>query len=163
MKLVFPDEDALKVKELSEFLYYFSAAYTVAVERYGDITPQEIIANSDYYAQEFRTILFQIGSQHQDSVKQLFSTDLFDDEFLVDEMTRNSPLSFFGKGVVTAVILSVIISGGKVNAFGIEAEMQPLGVGVKLLREAFSDEPEPEPEIKILPQDSNPPTPTQGM
>ncbi|WP_305908815.1 hypothetical protein Q9L42_008785 [Methylomarinum sp. Ch1-1] len=151
MQLSFPEEDPIKAKELSYYLYYFSAAYTVAVERYGDISLKKVLGDQEFYVNDFRQALFEAGTKSPHALRQLFFSDLSENELVVDEITRNSPLSFFGKGVVSAIVLSAIISGGKVEGFGVKVEMQPLGEGVKLLKEAFKEPPEPEPEENNTP------------
>ncbi len=155
MQLSFPEENPVKVKELSYYLYYFSAAYTVAVKRYGNIPVEEVLGNQEYFVNDFRQALFEAGTESPYSLRQLFFSDLLENELVLDELTRNSPLSFFGKGVISAIVLSAIISGGKVEGFGVKVEMQPLGEGIRLLKDAFKEYPEPEPE------DQN--TPVAGM
>lgn len=146
MQLSFPEENPVKVKELTYYLYYFSAAYTVAVELYRDIPLEEVLKNQDYYVNDFRQALFKAGTESPHALRQLFFFDLSENELVLNELTRNSPLSLFSKGVISAIVLSAIISGGKVEGFGVKVEMQPLGEGIRLLKDAFGDNPEPEPE-----------------
>ncbi len=155
MELVFPDEGPIKAKELSYYLYYFSAAYTVAVNKYGDIPLERVLSDIEYFANDFRKALYEAGGRSNFELRNLFFSDLGENELVFVKISKQSPLSLFGKGVVAAIVLSAIISGGKVEGFGVKVEMRPIGEGIRLLKEAFKEYPEPSPD--------NHDAPTPGM
>ena len=157
MHLNFPEEESIKAKDFSYFLYYFSSAYTVAVEKYADISDEDIIDNIDYYLHDFKNALYEAGTKSPYELRNLFFKDLGNQELLLEEISKHSPLSIFSKGVISALVLSAIISGGKVEGFGVKVEMKPLGEGIRLLKDAFKQNPEPEPKIE------NNNTPSMGM
>lgn len=62
----------------------------------------------------------------------------------VVSIMKQSPLEIVVWAIPAAVTMAVILSGGKIKytqESGIEAELPPIGKGIKLLREALFDSP----------------------
>jgi hypothetical protein len=123
--------------ELAEFLYLFRAAYSRALEL-DRIDEDRLIEDPYPYRQQFEQA-FPPGGTNVERVGQLFSADWGDDDLRFARISRTSPLAFTCVGVVVALALAAIISGGRVDitATGIRFKLAPLGTGIKHLLDAF--------------------------
>ncbi|MBN1602036.1 MAG: hypothetical protein JW915_10525 [Chitinispirillaceae bacterium] len=140
MELLFPDVGDLPAKEFSSFIYHFSIAYTVAVEnidRYCMVSQRDILEDIETYKKEFSELLHSSWQSEPMSLTRLFMKDLGKNELYFEKISKQSPLSLCAKGIITALTLAVIVSGGEFEGFGIRVKMKPLGEGIWSLRKAL--------------------------
>ncbi len=76
------------------------------------------------------------------SIKQLdrlFYQDLGDSQLVTRRVSYGSPLEIVFEGIVVALVVAVILSGGRVKVLGVvEAELSSLGDGISKLRLALA-------------------------
>lgn len=141
-------DEPLDSWELTHFLYLFRAAYAHSLA----ITPadeEEVARAPERYAEIFRSSL--PSEEPAFVVAELFDTDHEREDLRIARISKESPLQIAFYCVVSALTLSVIVSGGKVDASMISAgkadvlklrfRLPPLGVGIKSLRDAFKLRP----------------------
>jgi hypothetical protein len=137
----FKDDGPLDVYELSYFLFLFRAVYVAASERVrDDSTPPEV------FAEKLRYELTNDKYPYDDV--NLARKEL-DHNLTIIGIRRESPLEILFAGLGAALVVALIISGGKVTVSlkQVKVELPPLGHGIAKLREAFGKKPQ-KPRIK---------------
>ena len=131
-------EGPLDAWELAHFLHLFRATYSHALSI--GAAPEEIAQNPGHF-----TEIFSKGLSLDDAARfELFLTDHGDEELRINRIVKTSPLEIAFIGVLTALTLAVIFSGGKVelkNLKDLKFTLPPLGSGIKSLREALRMQP----------------------
>jgi hypothetical protein len=121
--------------DIAEFLFLFRATYAAAVHN-----SKSNVATTLESAQELagrsREYLALLGVKQLD---RLFYRDLKEYPLTTRRISQESPLEIVLEGAMIAMVAAVIISGGKFKAINIfEAELAPLGDGIKKLRDALA-------------------------
>ena len=130
------EEGLLKANQLANFLYYFRAAYFVAVDRFGNVPVDQLRGHELYFRSEMQKAIAE--SLNRRKVWELCFADLGDNELLVNAISRNSPYKILSMGLITALVLAVIVSGGEVDLYNGKFVLNPLGEGIAALRDAFN-------------------------
>lgn len=135
-KLVFSKTDEkFNTNDLGDFLLLFKAVYTAAVQNFSDLEYNEIIDNKTSIR---KSLILYIRRLRYQEINRLFIEDLGKGNLVTIKAQKESPLEFIVYGVLSAITLAVIISGGRLKTGFFEAQLAPLGDGIKKLREALS-------------------------
>ncbi len=137
VEIIIIDHSAtLNPNELAEFLYLFPAAGR-ALSR--------LVPKQDHYAErkptseELKKYKHELGRFSPDELDSFFAPETSPGFLQINQIRRNSPLDITLYGCPFLIILALIFSGGKIKISlqGLEAELPPLGKGLKSLREAL--------------------------
>ena len=140
-ELLFEEDKFFDTKELSAYLYYFRIVYVICVYVTGGIKQKRVLEDKDYFLRK----VYAFISEHK--AHQLISdahfSDLREGELQVIRLKKESPFEIVLTGLLAALVLAVIISGGTVDVKGVKFRLQPLGDGLKKLREALKQDDKP--------------------
>jgi hypothetical protein len=128
--------DHVLVRDFTYFNYLFRAAY--AAYLHWDSSP-EIDCIEKYNSQvlgDFKSHLASI--YHSRKIAEHFFLELYDKELAFSRIKKDSPIEIMIIGVVSALTVAVILSGGEVEYKDLKFKINSLGSGIKSLREAFS-------------------------
>ncbi len=119
--------------ELAHFLFLFRATYSASV---GFIESKDFNADNMYeYKDDF---LDQLKKMRFTERNSLFSVDLKEMNLAIEEILKSSPIRIKISGLLRAIIIAVIISGGEVDFKFFRAKINPIGNGIRNLRKAFT-------------------------
>jgi len=137
----FETQDRIKVSEFSNFLYYLKVTYSAILkynlyEKYNGYKIEEIIGNEERIRKELIDIL---------KGKMINKSNLFrkEEELFITEISKQSPLRIYFKGIILIIILAFILCGGNINitllsSTKIEIKLdRPIGEGLQSLKNAF--------------------------
>ena len=138
VELAFADPGAISARDLSSYLHYFTAAYAIAVEHYGNVPPERFLEKFGYYLDDFRRMLCQLGNNEKlDMVEYYFYTPVDRHELYVQQIQTNSALRLFCYGSEVGILLPAMVSGCMFSDTSDGLGMEPLPAGLKNLKEAF--------------------------
>jgi len=122
--------------ELSTFLRLFRTAYSQGLSVRA--SEEDLVRDPGRYV-----AMFDTGIPEKDRLSyfaEIFYTDFENEDLRIARIIKTSPLEISFIGVVSALTLAIILSGGKVelkNLKDLKFTLPPLGVGIKHLREAL--------------------------
>ncbi len=140
----FEESDApLDSWEFAEFLYLFRAAYSRSLDIVGS-NEKEVLDNAEKYHEVFSES-FAVEMPEK-VITELFHTDRGGAELRLNSINKSSPLEIAFIAVVPALVLAVIVSGGKIdiniNRVGhIKCTLPPLATTIENLRKACRSKP----------------------
>lgn len=129
-------KESLDPDELASFIFLFRGAYGLACRVLdGDeqktlpVDPREPVERVLKAAQKLKL----------EQVQKLFNESPVGEDLQVTMLRRQSPLEIALVGSLVCLVVAAAISGGKIKAglTGFEAELNPLGDGIKKLREGL--------------------------
>lgn len=148
------DIEKIDITEFSPFMYYFRALYSVICinkksimsedeesELIRRIDSGDTLSTSDGVIID---ILGRLRKQFEETempqrfnIYHHFRKDLGNDNILLDKILKESPLEIWFYGLLTVLVISFIITGGKLELSPnkIKVEVPSLAVGLKKLRE----------------------------
>jgi hypothetical protein len=149
---------AIKVRELTEFLWLFRTVYVAGLSLIGGIPgvyldPHQarifvrpapsIVGHADVqaFATHTRSVLAFASKEEVAWFAELVLPDWAEDLSILT-ISRNSPLRITFTGIAIALAAAVIISGGSYKIGPVSAELPPLGTGIAALRKALNLEEE---------------------
>jgi len=134
--------------ELTQFLYYFRAAYAFFTPIHASSSPPDVgnidswrvaILPDDVRKATKSVISFRNVERHWDKLlldhyaEMELPTDLE-----ISEISYHSPLQMVLAGVPVALAAALILSGGELNLIGVvKVKLPPLATGIAKLRAAF--------------------------
>ena len=124
------DGGAIDVEQLTDFFYHFRAAYSAAI----GIGALDANSDPENLAELVRQKAY--GKDWQ-ALAKLAHKDLRENMLGIIDIRRQNPLTIVFEGVLVAVTVAVILSGGKLKIGPLKANLPPLGVGIRSLRDAF--------------------------
>lgn len=134
-QLIFqPMDAAVRMGDLSRFFYYFRATYAICCDytKENKINVVDIVLNKTKWTEYINNKMSKYNAAYKFFTKELDKDDLF-----VVRIHHESPLTFLVEGVLAALVMGVIISGGKADLKNLTFELKPLGEGIEKLRKAF--------------------------
>ncbi|MEQ9209851.1 MAG: hypothetical protein RLN96_08430 [Pseudomonadales bacterium] len=138
VELAFTDPGAIRARDLSSYLHYFTAAYAIAVEHYGNVPPERLLEKFGYYLDDFRRMLCQLGNNEKlDMVEYFFYAPVDKHELYVQQIQTNTALRLFCYGSEVGILLPAMVSGCEFGGTTEGLDMEPLPAGLKRLKEAF--------------------------
>jgi hypothetical protein len=138
VELAFKDPGAIRARDLSSYLHYFTAAYAIAVDKYGNVPPEQFLERFSYYLGDFHRTLCQLGNDEKlDMVEYYFYTPVDRHELYVQQIQTNNALRLFCFGTEIGILLPAMVSGCTFTETSDCLDMEPLPVGLKSLKEAF--------------------------
>ena len=130
--LEFEGEDKIPVNTFSNYLYHFRAIYSISYDVLPETKrPEENFEQiSDYIDKVKEYIKEQNGY-----IGRKYFFKKLDEDLIIYEMEKKSPLTITVGGCLVALVVAVIISGGEVNLSKGKFKLNPLGEGLKKLKE----------------------------
>lgn len=136
VKLVFEDEqEELEANKLGDFLFQFRAAYAVAAHVLGRSEARSVLARQADAERRLNEHLMELSLQDLD---RLFTSDLGQRRLVTRRVSRDSSMEIVFYGLASALVGAVILSGGRFRGLGMEAQLRPLGDGIRKLRAALT-------------------------
>lgn len=121
--------------DIAEFLFLFRATYAAAAQKRKSNAAMNL-ESAHELADRSREYLASLSVKQLD---HLFYRDIRKYPLTTRRIFQESPLEIVLEGAAIAMVAAVIISGGKFKAINIfEAELAPLGDGIKKLRDALA-------------------------
>jgi len=121
--------------DIAEFLFLFRATYAAAVQKSKSNAAMNL-ESAQELADRSREYLASLGVKQLD---RLFYRDIREYPLTTRRISQESPLEIVLEGAAIAIVAALIIGGGKFKAINIfEAELAPLGDGIKKLRDALA-------------------------
>lgn len=133
----FEEGDELNLREIVDYLFYLRVIYFFGMELFGHDPVEVMVENQDYFINKFKRVIATIepGEEYDIYSKQI------DFEPVIKKIHYGSPLEIFIYGLVSALTIAAILSGGKVNlkapGFAAEFKLKPIGEGLIKLSEFF--------------------------
>lgn len=121
-------------KELADFILLFRAIYVFGVINYGEYKPRDILKSKTQLIDEIHTKISKLNNQ---KINELFAAELGDNKLLTPDIRKSNPLEIVFGGLAVALVIAVIISGGEIQIMFAKAKCNPLGDGIKKIREAL--------------------------
>jgi hypothetical protein len=84
------------------------------------------------------TLIAQFRSRTASAIDELFDGNETDNHLRVIRISKASPLEIVLIGSVAAIVLAVILSGGEVDIKLAKAKLNPLGDGIRKLKDAIA-------------------------
>jgi len=138
IELAFTQPGAISARDLSSYLHYFTAAYAIAVEHYGNVPAEKLLEKFGYYLDDYRRVLCQLGNDEKlDMVEYYFYSRVEEHELYVQQIQTNDALRLFCFGLEVGILLPAVISGCEFSKTDNGLHMEPLPTGLKKLKEAF--------------------------
>jgi hypothetical protein len=133
--LVNEQTETLNPDELAGFIFLFRAAYGLACRELREERDDEL---QDVEEQVGRVIK-AAKKLRLEQLQRLFNEAPQGEDLQVTTISRRSPLEIALAGTLICLAVAVILSGGKLKGGpdGFEAELRPLGDGIKKLREGL--------------------------
>ena len=128
------DGSAISSYEFSEFFRYFRAAYVASLKLTHQHDVDVDFSDKEKVLRLANKLKLTLGGQ---DVEDLVSIDCGDGELEILDIKRENPLVVTFCGAAVALMLAVIVSGGKYKLGMLEAELPPLGEGIASLRKAL--------------------------
>ena len=142
LRLSFPDRGGIDAADIAHFLFLFRGAYAAALPLGRNRSLKRASTDLDHLEIQLRSNLSKLAVS---TIDGLFSRTLGDRAPIPERITHESPLVIVISGVLVALTLAVILSGGTVKfdfkLAKIEAVLPPIGDGIKKLRRALSKAP----------------------
>ncbi|MGB6068418.1 MAG: hypothetical protein WBG50_26710 [Desulfomonilaceae bacterium] len=137
--IVFEDEEKIETAELADFLFLFRGVYAAGLQVAGITYNAEAEIEPYLFAKEIHKYLQKIMVSQLD---ELFQQDLGSNRLLTERITHDSPTELVLYGSIILIITAAVLSGGSIELAGgmLKARLNPIGKGIKLLREAFNSE-----------------------
>lgn len=128
-------DDDYSPEEIAEFLFLVRAVYGEAVTfcSQNRIGMSEFSDPSSKYAKLFEK---HLQSLRPIGVDRLFS-ETSTPPLMTKSISRSSPWEFVLYGVLPAIVLAIIVSGGKLAIPGLRCEINALGDGIAKLKKAL--------------------------
>ncbi len=135
---VFADsEEGLTSKDLSGYLYYFRCIYAIIQSQSSNISAEWILSNKVEFLRNIETHIKKHGGSN--FIHQAHSVDLGRAELKIDRIKKESPLEIVIVGSVVCLVAAAIISGGEVDLKVAKFKLNPIGDGLKIIRDLFRD------------------------
>lgn len=127
-------ERKITMTEFSNYFYLFRATYALCCEYIDEhnYKLEDILVLGDSIHEDIRSKMGKARASYN-----YFKKDLGENEIFLTKIHHESPFNFYVVAWITALVLAVILSGGKVKIKEYEFQLNPLGDGIKKLREAF--------------------------
>jgi hypothetical protein len=142
LTLSFKDLKQIEIAELGHFLFLFRGAYAAALPIVRSDTVRRILADSDSFQSRLVSTLHKLDVT---AVDKLFSKNLGKNASFTRSIVHRNPLEIILAGVASALVLAVILSGGRINidlkSGKIEADLPPIADGIQKLREVLTKAP----------------------
>jgi len=132
--MVFADEAKIEASELADFLFCFRGVYAAGIQVVGtlpaaDVDPVELS----------RLTRDHLGGLSVSEINDLFRKDLGTNRLLTERITHDSPTELVISGMISAILVAVILSGGTFELGGLlKISLRPIGEGIGSLREALT-------------------------
>jgi hypothetical protein len=142
LRLSFPDQGRIDAAEIGHYLFLFRGAYAAALPLVRHRPVRAASTQLEFLEARLRSKLSRLTVKRIDS---LFSRTLGHDAPTPERIGHESPLEIIMSGMLIALTLAVILSGGTVkfdvkSAKG-EAILPPIGDGIRKLRQALTKAP----------------------
>jgi hypothetical protein len=148
------DGAPISTEELTDFLYHFRAVYAAALNLTAQAPASSQTRQDDLdLVKQLRS---DIGAIDWKGISDLAHEDLGDQDLGIIDIRRQNPLTIVFDGVVVALTVAVIISGGKLNLGPLKVQLPPLGKGLQELRAAFGRPPKAPSPTKKIPRTRKP-------
>ncbi len=113
LEIIFLNEkEAIKANDLQGFLFYFNMYYLKLVDEYNitviDIDINSLIDNSNDYTDSF----YFSKSDYIKYSRKIYSEE---NDLKITKLEKHSPLEIVFAGSITALVIALILSGGKVE------------------------------------------------
>jgi hypothetical protein len=129
------DGGPISFVEFSDFILHFRAAYVLTLEVMKDYPSAGQWASAEDFAR------FIAERKRPISVLGLFGIGRHptapDEDLQLLDIRRENPLEWVVTGVVGALTVAVILSGGEIRFPGFRAKLPPLGTGIEALRKSL--------------------------
>jgi len=133
-EICFPEQkDEISADDLAVFLLGFNAIYKAAKILLRNTTPEEFSEKQDFYLDVIRNYLAK-----EQNIKKSMAFDFNNTGFDIVKINYSSPLSFWAKGIITALVAATILSGGKAEVWGAKFEINSIGKGLRDMQEVIS-------------------------
>ena len=131
-------DEPLDSLEFVSFLHLFRVAYVHSLDVVSTHTSAEVVEHKPLFIDDFsKGFRVPDASKNGRKIFELFHTDLGAQELRFVTINKSSPLEISCVGVVSALTLAVILSGGEVELGDFKFKLRPLGAGIKSLRTAL--------------------------
>ena len=134
----------ISMREFSYFQYLFIATYTLVYEVLKDDNKLLNLNINDLSELKINEIIYKLRQQLITIDNRMIAhyartTIPENDDIYIIDICRENPTNIVFKGISILLVLSIIISGGKIEISpnSIKAELQPLGYGIFELRKAL--------------------------
>ena len=142
LHLSFPDQGRIDAADIGHYLFLFRGAYAAALPLVRHQPTKAASAKLKTLEVRLRSKLSNLNVK---SIDGLFSRSLGDDAPVPERIGHESPLEIIMSGILVALTLAVILSGGTVKfdvkLAKLEAILPPIGEGIKKLRQALTRAP----------------------
>ncbi|MCV2884486.1 hypothetical protein OE749_07255 [Aestuariibacter sp. AA17] len=143
--LIDTNRGPISLRELNRFLTTLNALYTLAVTELGCSTTsiivnQQELKQANELAKKMRKILSKT-SENQLAAYSLIQLP-YEQELTFTNIRRRNPLDIVFSGVSIALVVALIISGGKfeLGLTKLKIELPPLGEGIAKIKKGLSKE-----------------------
>lgn len=147
------EEKAVKVYDLSYYLYLVKALYTflyktdnIYIKDMLKDIHYDIVKNA-YVDKKKCSIIIKFirsGKLTPSKMYDYFTVDLGEDDLYIKEIRKDSPLTIWFAGAASLMIIAFIISGGEFELSltppRIKVKMSGIGVGLEKIKELFKSE-----------------------
>lgn len=151
-ELVFPHNDMIPMREHGSFLIDFSRLYSRVFSylRTSElrVTAQNAPRIADDFFEKFEDEFWWSNVARSDVGAALRQHHHY--SLRITRISYNSPLEMALYGSAAAVLIAVIVAGGKIQLPGLKLELNPIGDGIKRIREALSRTSSRRPPAKKL-------------
>ncbi|MBN2782442.1 MAG: hypothetical protein JXQ66_04310 [Campylobacterales bacterium] len=133
----------ISMREFSYFQYHFISMYSFAYDmaKKSGINPNELTKNNIAHLVEIiESEAIQKGSRIISNYARMMSIPNEEDLY-IDELDRVNPINIGFSGLALILVVAIVISGGKIEISNqsVKAELPPLGVGLKEIKNLFKD------------------------
>jgi hypothetical protein len=133
LTLTFADQEKIETSEFADFLYLFRGVYAASLHVFD--SSSESVDDPKVLA---GMVIRYLKTVEVEEIESLFQRDLGQYGLLTERVHYHSPIELVVAGSILAITAAVILSGGTFEAWGVKAELRPIGEGIKKLREALT-------------------------
>lgn len=130
-------DNELTTKDLSGYFYYFRALYAVIAADSPYLSVDWILDNKSDFIQKVRKRIKDDGGARV--LREAHSKDMGSSEPKILTMKKESPLEIVIVGSVVCMVAAAVISGGEVDLKVAKFKLNPIGDGLKKIRDLFRD------------------------
>lgn len=153
--IVFEDSDEpINLTELADFLYLFRAIYGIATKLFPDQDFQEVFDKEFFHQENLFEHFEKYLSELDNAAKsEFFSLDIGSYDLSIKSIKKESPFEIIFYGLSIAMAAAVILSGGEIQIPFTKVKLNPIGYGIRVLREALQIPPEFNTGFTIKPKE----------
>lgn len=139
-EITIAQDSGYRAKDIAEFLLHFQGLYIECFSIGSNVSLEKVIEKqadvNKFRAPKYGRLIDHVSALEKAGigVPNVFLS--------VKGIELNSPLRVVFYGVIPAIAMAAILSGGKIETLAFKAELPPIGVGIKKLREALQYEKE---------------------